>query len=52
VRGAGGLVVAALGVSGPQGALFDTRGVPRSPVLAMVTDAAHSVSRELGHAGG
>ncbi|HEV7870420.1 MAG TPA: IclR family transcriptional regulator C-terminal domain-containing protein [Modestobacter sp.] len=49
VRGAGGLVVAALGVSGPQSALFDTRGVPRSPVLAMVTDAAHSVSRELGH---
>jgi DNA-binding IclR family transcriptional regulator len=52
VRGSGGLVVAALGVSGPQSALLDTRGVPRSPVLAMVTDAAHSVSRELGHGGG
>jgi DNA-binding IclR family transcriptional regulator len=52
VRGAGGLVVAALGVSGPQSALFDARGVPRSPVLAMVTDAAQSVSRELGHTGG
>jgi DNA-binding IclR family transcriptional regulator len=52
VRGAGGLVVASLGVSGPQSALFDARGVPRSPVLAMVTDAAHSVARELGHGGG
>jgi hypothetical protein len=26
--------------------------VPRGPVLAMVTDAAHSVARELGHGGG
>jgi DNA-binding IclR family transcriptional regulator len=52
VRGAGGLVVAALGISGPQGTLLDARGMPRSPLLAMVTDAAHSVSRELGHRGG
>jgi DNA-binding IclR family transcriptional regulator len=52
VRGAGGLVVAALGVSGPRSALFDARGLPRSPLLAMVTDAAHAVSRELGHGGG
>jgi DNA-binding IclR family transcriptional regulator len=52
VRGTGGLVVAALGVSGPQGALCDGRGAPRSSVLAMVTDAAHAVSRELGHRSG
>jgi DNA-binding IclR family transcriptional regulator len=52
VRGAGGLVVAALGVTGPQSALLDARGLPRSPLLAMVTDAAHSVSRELGHRSG
>ncbi|MBB3677411.1 IclR family transcriptional regulator [Modestobacter versicolor] len=52
VRGAGGLVVAALGISGPQSALLDPKGVPRSLVLAMVTDAAHAVSRELGHGGG
>ncbi len=52
VRAAGGLVVAALGVSGPVVTLLDARGVPRSPVLAMVTDAAQSVSRELGHGGG
>jgi DNA-binding IclR family transcriptional regulator len=52
VRGAGGLVVAALGVSGPQTTLLDARGVPRSLLLAMVVDAAHPVSRELGHGGG
>ena len=52
VRGSGGLVVAALGISGPTGALFDARGTVRSPVLAMVTDAAHAVSRELGHRSG
>jgi DNA-binding IclR family transcriptional regulator len=52
VRGSGGLVVAALGISGPAGALVDARGVPRGPVLAMVTDAAHAVSRELGHRSG
>jgi DNA-binding IclR family transcriptional regulator len=52
VRGAGGLVVAALGVSGPRSSLFDARGLPRSPLLVMVTDAAHAVSRELGHGSG
>jgi DNA-binding IclR family transcriptional regulator len=52
VRGAGGLVVAALGVSGPQTALLDAKGVPRSLVLAMVVDAAHAVSRELGSGSG
>jgi DNA-binding IclR family transcriptional regulator len=52
VRSADGLVVAALGVSGPRGALFDARGVPRGALVAMVTDAAAAVSRELGHSGG
>jgi len=52
VRSAGGLVVAALGVSGPHSALFDARDVPRRPLLTMVTDAASAVSRELGHGGG
>jgi DNA-binding IclR family transcriptional regulator len=51
VRGAGGLVVAALGISGTHSALFDPHGLPRPLVLAMVTDAAHSVSRELGSPG-
>jgi DNA-binding IclR family transcriptional regulator len=52
VRGAGGLVVAALGVNGPRSALFDARGVPRSLLLALVTEAGHAVSRELGRGGG
>jgi DNA-binding IclR family transcriptional regulator len=51
VRGAGGLVVAALGITGTQSALFDVRGNPRPLVLSMVTDAAHAVSRELGAPG-
>ena len=51
VRGAGGLVVAALGITGAQSALFDVRGTPRPLVLSMVTDAAHAVSRELGAPG-
>nr|WP_246214691.1 IclR family transcriptional regulator [Modestobacter muralis] len=51
VRGAGGLVVAALGVSGTRSALFDAAGVPRPLVLSMVIDAAHAVSRELGAPG-
>ena len=49
VRGPGGLVVAALGVGGPLPAVFDGRGRPRGQLVTMVTDAAHAVSRELGH---
>jgi DNA-binding IclR family transcriptional regulator len=52
VRGPGGLVVAALGISGPRSVLFDARGVPRSVLLALVTEAAHAVSRELGRGSG
>jgi DNA-binding IclR family transcriptional regulator len=52
VRGAGGLVVAALGVTGPRNAVLDARGLPRSPLLVMVTEAAHAVSRELGQGSG
>lgn len=51
VRGPGGLVVAALGVSGPVTSLFDSRGAPRTVLLGMVTDSAAAVSRELGHGG-
>jgi DNA-binding IclR family transcriptional regulator len=49
VRGASGLVVAALGVGGPMSDLFDSRGHPRGQLVPLVTDAAHGVSRELGH---
>ncbi|MGY2001463.1 IclR family transcriptional regulator [Blastococcus sp. SYSU DS1024] len=51
VRGPGGPVVAALGVSGPVTSLFDGRGAPRGLLLGMVTDAAAAVSRELGFGG-
>jgi DNA-binding IclR family transcriptional regulator len=49
VRGASGLVVAALGVGGPLSAVVDGRGQPRGQLVTMLTDAAHGVSRELGH---
>jgi DNA-binding IclR family transcriptional regulator len=49
VRGPGGLVVAALGVGGPLPAVFDGHGRPHGQLVTMVTDAAHAVSRELGH---
>lgn len=51
VRAHGGLVVAALGISGPVNSLFDSRGVPRGLLVGMVIDAAAGVSRELGAGG-
>jgi DNA-binding IclR family transcriptional regulator len=51
VRGPTGLVVAALGISGPLTVLFDRPGQPRAALVTMVTDAAQAVSRELGHGG-
>ncbi|MCW2538050.1 MAG: gylR, partial [Modestobacter sp.] len=50
-RGPTGLVVGALGVSGPLTVVFDGRGQPRGSLVAMVVDAASAVSRELGHGG-
>jgi DNA-binding IclR family transcriptional regulator len=49
VRGTTGLVVAALGLSGPLAAVFDGHGVPRRALLTQLTEAAQAVSRELGH---
>ncbi|MPR00399.1 helix-turn-helix domain-containing protein [Modestobacter sp. I12A-02628] len=51
VRGSTGLVVAALGISGPTSVVLDGRGAPRPALLTMVLDAAQAVSRELGHSG-
>ena len=48
VRGAGGLVVCALGVSGTVETVFTPTGEPRPALLGMVLDAAAAVSRELG----
>ena len=47
VRGPGGLVVAALGVTGPVEDLLTPAGTARPAVVAMVGDAAAAVSREL-----
>ena len=52
VRGPGGLVVGALGVTGPVDELLTAAGEARPGVVAMVTDAAAAVSRELVPVGG
>ena len=48
VRGSTGLVVAALGISGPAEAVLDGRRGPRPRLVAMVTESAQAISRELG----
>jgi DNA-binding IclR family transcriptional regulator len=47
VRGPGGLVVAAIGVTGPVDELLTPAGGARTAVVGMVTEAAAAVSREL-----
>lgn len=47
VRGPGGLVVAAMGASGPVDRMCDARGRPRPALVRQVTDAARAVGREL-----
>ena len=49
LRGAGGLAVAALGISGPVEQLFGTGGVPRLRLVADLTSAAREISATLGH---
>ncbi|SDP66384.1 transcriptional regulator, IclR family [Klenkia soli] len=48
VRGSTGLVVAALGITGPPEAVLDGARRPRGRLVAMVVESAQSVSRELG----
>jgi DNA-binding IclR family transcriptional regulator len=48
IRGYGGLVVGAIGLSGPVERLFDTKGSPWPTLLAYVRDAARAISRDLG----
>jgi DNA-binding IclR family transcriptional regulator len=50
IRGYGGLVVGAIGVSGPVERVCDARGRPKPPIVAYVRDAARAVSRDLGAA--
>ncbi|MDL4770820.1 MULTISPECIES: IclR family transcriptional regulator [Thermomonosporaceae] len=48
IRGYGGLVVGAMGVSGAVERLCDAQGRPRSQLMTYVRDAARAVSRDLG----
>jgi DNA-binding IclR family transcriptional regulator len=47
IRGHGGLVVAAIGVSGPVDRICDPTRQPRPTLVSRVRDAARSVSRDL-----
>lgn len=48
IRGYGGLVVGAIGVSGPVERLCDSRGRPGATLVSYVREAARAVSRDLG----
>ncbi|HEX4702050.1 MAG TPA: IclR family transcriptional regulator, partial [Pseudonocardiaceae bacterium] len=48
IRGYGGLVVGAIGVSGAVERICDGRGQPSPPLVSYVRDAARAVSRDLG----
>ncbi|MCX5052470.1 MULTISPECIES: IclR family transcriptional regulator [unclassified Streptomyces] len=48
IRGHGGLVVGAIGVSGPLERLCDTRGRPRPTPITLLREAARAISRDLG----
>ncbi|NJC72236.1 IclR family transcriptional regulator [Planosporangium thailandense] len=50
IRGYGGLVVGAIGVSGAVERICDTKGQPNPTLVAYVRDAARAVSRDLGAA--
>ncbi|QLY30602.1 IclR family transcriptional regulator [Nocardia huaxiensis] len=50
VRGRGGLVVGAIGITGPIDRLCDGQLRPRASLVGQVRDAAHAVSRDLGGA--
>lgn len=48
IRGYGGLVVGAIGISGPVERVCDAHGRPHTSLVAYVRDAARAVSRDLG----
>ncbi|GIF16487.1 IclR family transcriptional regulator [Actinoplanes teichomyceticus] len=50
IRGYGGLVIGAIGVSGPVERICDSRYRPQPHLVACVRDAARAVSREMGAA--
>ncbi|MFF5438206.1 IclR family transcriptional regulator [Streptomyces achromogenes] len=50
IRGHGGLVVGAIGLSGPVERICDGRGRPRPALISLIREAARAVSRDLGAA--
>ncbi|GHH01511.1 IclR family transcriptional regulator [Streptomyces rubradiris] len=50
IRGHGGLVVGAIGLSGPVERICDGRGRPRPALISLVREAARAISRDLGAA--
>ncbi|GAA2713687.1 IclR family transcriptional regulator [Actinoplanes palleronii] len=50
IRGYGGLVIGAIGVSGPVERICDSRYAPRPHLVTSVRDAARAISREMGAA--
>jgi DNA-binding IclR family transcriptional regulator len=50
IRGHGGLVVGAIGLSGPVERICDGQGRPRPPLITLIREAARAVSRDLGAA--
>jgi DNA-binding IclR family transcriptional regulator len=51
IRGYGGLVVGAIGISGPVERVCDAHGQPRIALVTHVREAARAVSRDLGGRG-
>ncbi|WP_409474360.1 IclR family transcriptional regulator [Streptomyces sp. HC307] len=50
IRGHGGLVVGAIGLSGPVERICDSQGRPRSSLVTLLREAARAISRDLGAA--
>ncbi|MGW0818502.1 IclR family transcriptional regulator [Streptomyces viridiviolaceus] len=50
IRGHGGLVVGAIGLSGPVERICDSQGRPRPQLISLIREAARAVSRDLGAA--
>jgi DNA-binding IclR family transcriptional regulator len=48
IRGYGGLVVGAIGISGPVERICDSKRRPHPKLVAHVREAARAVSRDLG----
>ncbi|MER7183365.1 IclR family transcriptional regulator [Streptomyces hyaluromycini] len=50
IRGHGGLVVGAIGLSGPVERVCDSQGHPRPALITLIREAARAISRDLGAA--